>query len=130
MSQQVTDDDWRLQGQERYLSNATVYWRPWHQSRPNWDHDPCFFCWAKFMDRADVQDVLREGYTTDDEYHGSAASALGTWLLGSRSLSSAARLRHNPPMQWTEPAGKGRERSIVRLTSGGQAYHAGSGAGG
>ncbi|HVT89361.1 MAG TPA: hypothetical protein VHD56_10950 [Tepidisphaeraceae bacterium] len=69
MSQQVTDDDWRLQGQERYLSNATLFWRSWHQSRPNWDHDYCSFCWAKFMDRQDVSDVLREGYTTDDEYH-------------------------------------------------------------
>jgi hypothetical protein len=61
--------DWRLQGQERYLSDARLFWRPWHQSRPNWDHDHCSFCWAKFTDRDDVPGVLREGYTTDDEYY-------------------------------------------------------------
>ena len=66
---QATNDDWRLLGQERYLSNATLFWRAWHRSRPNCDHDHCTFCWEKFMDRDDVPDVLRGGYTTDDEYH-------------------------------------------------------------
>jgi len=69
MSQRFTNDDWRLQGQERYLSRATLFWRAWHQSRPNWDHDHCAFCRAKFLGRGDVPDVLREGYTTEDEYH-------------------------------------------------------------
>lgn len=45
-----------------------MYWRSWHETRPGWDHDHCEFCWAKFMDRDDVEDVLREGYTTADEY--------------------------------------------------------------
>lgn len=67
MSQEVTDDDWRLRGQERYLSDVTLFWRAWHPSRPNWDHEHCSFCWAKFMDRPDVSDVLREGYATADE---------------------------------------------------------------
>lgn len=68
MSQGITDDDWRLMGQERFLSGATLYWRVWHETRPRWDHDHCAFCFEKFMDRADVPDVLREGYATDDEY--------------------------------------------------------------
>ncbi|HEX8522435.1 MAG TPA: hypothetical protein VF669_09275 [Tepidisphaeraceae bacterium] len=68
MSQKVTDDDWRLLGQERYLSAATLFWRAWHETRPGWDHDHCEFCNAKFMDREGVADVLREGYTTDDGY--------------------------------------------------------------
>jgi hypothetical protein len=68
MSQQINDDDWRLRGQEDVLAGATLYWRAWHQTRPRGDHDHCEFCWAKFMDRDDVPDVLRAGYTTDDEY--------------------------------------------------------------
>jgi hypothetical protein len=69
MSQQPTDTDWRLQGQEKYLSDARLFWRRWSETRPGWDHDHCEFCWAKFMDRNDVPGILREGYTTDDEYH-------------------------------------------------------------
>jgi hypothetical protein len=84
MSQQVTDDDWRLQGQERYLSNATLFWRSWQQSRPNWDHDHCSFCWAKFLDRDDAPDVLREGYTTDDAYR---------WICASCAADFAARFK-------------------------------------
>jgi hypothetical protein len=74
MSQGVTDDDWRLQGQERFLTGATLHWRAWHQPSPNWDHDHCVFCWAKFADRAAAADVLREGYTTDEECHWVCAS--------------------------------------------------------
>jgi hypothetical protein len=65
----VEKDDWRLQGQERYLKGATLYWRkyrrpPWN---PDWDHDHCEFCGAKFMEE-DYPDVLHEGYATSDEY--------------------------------------------------------------
>src|SRR5688572_1093398 len=63
-SQSVADDDWRLQGQERYLSNAILFWRPWRESRPGWDHDHCEFCWAKFA-AFNLPDILHEGYTTD-----------------------------------------------------------------
>jgi hypothetical protein len=84
MSQQVTDDDWRLQGQERYLSGATLYWRVWHGTRAGWDHDHCEFCFTKFMDRADVPDVLGEGYTTDDEYR---------WVCAKCAADFAARFK-------------------------------------
>jgi hypothetical protein len=61
-------DDWRLQGQDRYLTGAIVQRRRYSPPRPSWDHDHCEFCGAKFMD-ADLPDVLREGYATVDEYH-------------------------------------------------------------
>ena len=67
MSQQVTDDDWRLQGQERYLSNAMLFWRLWHQSRPNWDHDHCSACYAKFAE-FDGPEIQHEGYASCDDY--------------------------------------------------------------
>ena len=68
MSQQIKDDDWRLQGQEQYLSGATLHWRSWTETRSGWDHDHCSFCWAKLTDRPD-DPALREGYATDNEYH-------------------------------------------------------------
>jgi hypothetical protein len=61
MSERPADDDWRLRKQERYLTDATLYWREWHPTRPGWDHDHCAFCWAKFMDGHDVPDILLEG---------------------------------------------------------------------
>jgi hypothetical protein len=60
-------DDWQLMGQERYLAGVTLHWSMWHQSRPNWDHDHCEFCLAKFMEESEP-DALHAGYTTADEY--------------------------------------------------------------
>jgi hypothetical protein len=61
----MTDSDWRLQGQEKYLTGASLFHRSWHR-RPDRDHDHCEFCWAKFSETA--AGVLREGWTTADEY--------------------------------------------------------------
>jgi len=61
-------EDWRLNGQERYLGRAVLHWAKWHRPRPAWDHDHCAFCWAKFMDEPHP-DVFRAGYTTPDKYH-------------------------------------------------------------
>jgi hypothetical protein len=64
----VTDDDWRLhKNQAAYLTGLTLRRRRWRQSRPDWDHDHCEFCGAKFMD-IDDSEVLREGWTDADEY--------------------------------------------------------------
>ena len=63
----VSDDDWRLQGQEKYLTGATLYRRRWTQTRPHWDHDHCAFCWAEFG-AEDSPDVLHYGYTDIKEY--------------------------------------------------------------
>ena len=61
------DDDWRIQGQEKYLKNVCLHFRKWQQSREGWDHDHCEFCGAKFM--IGNPDALSEGYTTSDEYY-------------------------------------------------------------
>ena len=63
----VSDHDWRLMGQQKYLTGATLVRRRWRQSRPHWDHDHCEFCGAKFADDR-LADALHEGWTTPDEY--------------------------------------------------------------
>ena len=61
--------DWRLQGQEQYLTGVQLRRRPYRQNPTNdqWDHDHCEFCWAKFSLDPNV-DGLREGYATPDDY--------------------------------------------------------------
>jgi hypothetical protein len=65
----AADDDWRLMGQERYLQRAVLTHRKYRRYPldPNWDHDHCEFCFAKFM-LEDYPNVLHEGYCTEDEY--------------------------------------------------------------
>ena len=55
-------DDWRLTGQERYLRGATLVRKRWVAPRPEWDHDHCAFCWAKFPHE------VEEGYTTTEAH--------------------------------------------------------------
>jgi len=40
--------------------------------RPNWDHDHCVACWAKFAEFEDSKEPIKhEGYTTCSDYrHG------------------------------------------------------------
>jgi hypothetical protein len=63
-------DDWRLRDQEKYLMGASLVHRSYRRyaKNPEWDHDHCAFCWAKFMVE-DYPDVLHEGYATADDYH-------------------------------------------------------------
>jgi hypothetical protein len=65
----MSDTDWRLNGQEEYLFGVVLIRRGYRRnaSNPEWDHDHCEFCSAKFM-AEDVPDVLHEGYSTEDEY--------------------------------------------------------------
>jgi hypothetical protein len=63
----VSEEDWRLHGQEKYLTGLTLYKKRWVSDDPQWDHDHCEFCMVKFMD-VDEPDVLREGYATADNY--------------------------------------------------------------
>jgi predicted transposase YbfD/YdcC len=66
----VADDDWRLRGQEDVLKGATLWLKTWTQTRENWDHDHCEFCWAEFNAIPGAgPDVLREGWTDEKEYH-------------------------------------------------------------
>ena len=62
-----SEADWRLFGQERYLTGVTLVHRQWRQSRPDWDHDHCEFCGEKFGGEH-LGDVLREAWTAPDEY--------------------------------------------------------------
>ena len=61
--------DWRLQGQERYLTGAKLVYRRYRRNsrNPQSGHDHCVFCGAKFMVE-DLPDVLHEGFCTTDEY--------------------------------------------------------------
>lgn len=61
-------EDWRLQGQERYLKGLTLTWRTYRVPNAGWDHDHCEFCWAKFMMNG-TRDSLKEGYVTLDSQH-------------------------------------------------------------
>jgi hypothetical protein len=60
--------DRRLQGQEKYLRGVTLVHRRYRRypKDPNWDHDHCEFCWAKFMIE-DSPGVLHQGYATEDD---------------------------------------------------------------
>jgi len=60
-------DDWRRQGQERYLKGVALTWKRYTNYREGWDHDHCEFCSAKFMESGD-SDALKEGYATEGEY--------------------------------------------------------------
>ena len=63
----MSEPDWRLRGQEKYLSGIGLIRRQWSQTRDGWDHDHCQFCWAKFAAHGDA-DALHEGWTSVDEY--------------------------------------------------------------
>ena len=62
----LEQNDWRLTSQEKYLMNAQLRKQPYVAPSPQWDHDHCEFCWAKFME-GEHGDVLHEGYCTKDE---------------------------------------------------------------
>ena len=64
----VDPDDWRRQGQERYLTGAHLHRESDRAPSAEWDHDHCEFCWAKFMNEP-APDALRERYTTPNRYH-------------------------------------------------------------
>jgi hypothetical protein len=58
-------DDWRRQGQDRYLTGVRLFAREYRPYRPQWEHDHCEFCGAKFsLNEPD----LRSGYSTEDGY--------------------------------------------------------------
>lgn len=60
----IEKDDWRLQGQDGYLSGVTLRWKKWKSPSATWNHDHCEFCWEKF---SELPETLHEGYTTKDE---------------------------------------------------------------
>jgi len=64
----IDKNDWRLQGQEKYLKGVTLYLKKYIKYRDTRDHDHCEFCWAKFSLEGSSDD-LDEGYATKDNYH-------------------------------------------------------------
>ena len=63
----VSDDDWRLQGQESFLQGASLKLMPWRSKNPTWDHDHCEFCQTKLAG-PEIADALHEGYGSEDLY--------------------------------------------------------------
>jgi hypothetical protein len=61
-------NDWRLQGQEKYLTGVTLTRKSYLPTGEGNDHDHCEFCSAKFSQDSAIPDALREGYTTSDTY--------------------------------------------------------------
>ena len=62
----MNSDDWRRQGQERYLSGVKLVPRNYAPYRLDWDHDHCEFCGARFsLNNGD----LKTGYSTEDGYY-------------------------------------------------------------
>ncbi len=63
-------DDWRKQGQERFLRGVVLVHRLYRQreQNPRWDHDHCEFCGATFS-LLDKPEYLKEGYATEDDYY-------------------------------------------------------------
>ena len=58
-------DDWRLRGQDAYLSNAKLVKIRFKQSG-EYDHDHCDFCWDKFSEQ---EGDLHIAYSTLDAAH-------------------------------------------------------------
>jgi len=61
----IEDGDWRLTNQENYLMNARLMFEK-YESSPQWGHDHCVFCFAKFGSQ-DTE--LHFGFCTLDKYH-------------------------------------------------------------
>jgi hypothetical protein len=59
-------NDWRLLGQEEYLTGVALFYRNYSDRKTSTDHDHCEFCGTKFSDS--IPGCLTKGYTTMDDY--------------------------------------------------------------
>jgi hypothetical protein len=65
-----SEDDWRLATNEApWMHGARLRRTEYRRPSPDWDHDHCRLCWAKFAeeDVAERLDALPKGYVRDDE---------------------------------------------------------------
>jgi hypothetical protein len=62
----VNLNDWRLQGQDKYLQGVIVFYKNYVDRKTTTDHDHCEFCWTKFSET--IEGALKAGYTTSDDY--------------------------------------------------------------
>ena len=63
------ETDWRLQGQEAYLSGLEWEKRDYFQYREGWDHDHCEFCGIKLAVGAKYDGSIAHGYTAREGYY-------------------------------------------------------------
>ena len=56
-------NDWREQGQDKYLKECIWFKGRYFTIKPN-DHDHCEYCWRKFC--LNEPDCLKEGYYCDN----------------------------------------------------------------
>ena len=59
-------DDWRIMGQEKYLTGVKLWFKQYKKYSERWDHDHCAFCFEKFYEQPGF---LHQGYCTENEYH-------------------------------------------------------------
>ena len=65
-NQKPNANNWRRQGQERFLFGKKLFWRDYCLNSDRSNHDHCEFCGAKFScEKGD----LENGYATEDGYH-------------------------------------------------------------
>ncbi|MCI9307805.1 MAG: hypothetical protein HFI28_15255 [Lachnospiraceae bacterium] len=63
----IKKDDWRLRGQEEYLTNAKFLYEKFNALSQKGSHAHCEFCWHKFMENPEgIKDCSQEGYCTVD----------------------------------------------------------------
>lgn len=62
----MDQNDWRLQGQEKYLLGVPLRFKKYSDRKALTDHDHCEFCGSKFSDT--IEGSLKEGYTTLNDY--------------------------------------------------------------
>lgn len=62
----VAPDDWRLAVATDYFEGSTWTFKPYRMPSPDWDHDHCRFCFARFMEPG-TPNVLHAGYANADE---------------------------------------------------------------
>ena len=65
----IEPNDWRLQGQEKYLTGRELVFKKYASPSKVWDHDHCDFCFETF---SEYDGDLHEGYVTAD--------TLRTWI--------------------------------------------------
>jgi len=56
--------DWRIDN-AKWARGAIVRFQKYTPPKPDWDHDHCEGCWAKFMEFGSSE-ALKEGYVTRD----------------------------------------------------------------
>ena len=57
----MESNDWRLQGQEKYLTKAKFVFKDFRVPSEQWDHEHCEFCSKKF---SEYEGDLHQGYYT------------------------------------------------------------------